>query len=218
MHLSLPDSPFWRLFTDEISALFDLQRVVIWTLATRCKDSLHELAVWNVIFLFSFCLKLVPDLLLILSCSSPPFRRGPAPREEGRDEGPRVIPVNYIDKGHLCGGQRWVPEDLTGYCVEQHRRSQLGSENQSDFLAQMKFAPSDRQEGTGGRSRCTAATLRISSFVSAWLLECLSSWKLCHTNPSCRVLLVPERGHQGPGRKEKHTGAYCLFPSFLFCH
>lgn len=127
------------------------------------------------IFLFCFCVKPLPDLLFILSCSSSPFRRGPAPKEEGRAEGPRVISVNYIDKGHLCGGQRRVPEDLTDYSVERHRRSQLGSENQSDFLAQMKFTPSERQEGTGGRSRCTAATLRISSFVSAWLLECLSS-------------------------------------------
>lgn len=94
-------------------------------LLTRCKDSLHELPVWNVIFLFCFCLKPLPDLLLILSCSSSPFRRGPAPKEEARAEGPRVISVNYIDKGHLCGGQRRAPEDLTDYSVQQHQRSQL---------------------------------------------------------------------------------------------
>lgn len=112
---------------------------------------------------------------------------------------------------HLCGRQRRVPEDLTDYGVEQRPRTQLGSENQSDFLSEMKFTPSEWRERSGGTNRCTAATLRISSFVSAWLLECLSSWKLCHTNPSCRVFLVPERGHQGPGRKWKHTGLIVYF-------
>lgn len=126
-------------------------------LLTRCKDSLQELPGWNVIFLFCFCLKPPPDLLLILSCSSSPSRRGPAPKEEGRAEGPRVISVNYMDKGHLCGGQRWVPEDLTDYSVEQHRRSQLGSENQSDFLAQMKFTPVN---GTREPAAEAAALLR----------------------------------------------------------
>lgn len=60
------------------------------------------------------------------------------------------------------------------YSVEQQLRSQLGSKNQSDFLAKVKFAASKRQEGTGGTKRCSAATLRISGFVSTWLLECLS--------------------------------------------
>lgn len=40
------------------------------------------------------------------------------------------------------------------YSVEQQPWSQLGSKNQSDFVAKVKFAASERQEGTGGTLQC----------------------------------------------------------------